>query len=245
MNKKELNDDTRDKEIDHISAKMLFELDDICHEIFFTLMAYKRLRFNELHRYLKKFGTGISKPALIEHLNHLKKQKLITRKREEKQNVSYGLTDKIKASLDTSPEDIKEWFKTILDNKNLPERFKLIPIEEYYSKMTDSQIDQQTNDNLNDILANNLFELRTYVEYDLKIDKSESDKEFWNFIGNPMYRMLERSTVEKCRNNERYKIKLFEKINLLIEELRSDKDLLRERRVKQAEKLSKTKSEVS
>ena len=89
---KKSEDATRDKILDELVEKHR-ELCDICREIFFTLMAYKKLRFNQLHRYLKKFGTSISKPALIDHLDHLKKQTLISRKLEGFQNVSYGLTD--------------------------------------------------------------------------------------------------------------------------------------------------------
>jgi len=101
------DDRVHDQKIDEILEKHR-KLDDICVEIFFTLQAYKRLRFNELHRYLKMFGTDISKPSLIDHLNHLKKQKLISRKNEGFQNVSYGLTDEINSLLNPPEEDLKE-----------------------------------------------------------------------------------------------------------------------------------------
>jgi hypothetical protein len=53
--------------------------------------------------------------------------------------------------------------------------------------------------------------------------------DFWRFVGNPMYRMLERSILEDCRHSEEYKKKLFEKIEGLITETRPDKALLEER----------------
>jgi DNA-binding HxlR family transcriptional regulator len=109
-------DSVRDQKINELIKKHK-ELDGICVEIFFTLMAYKRLRFNQLHRYLKMFGTDISKPSLIEHLNHLKKQKLISRKREDFQNVSYGLTDEIDSLLNFPEEDIKKWFENFIRKK--------------------------------------------------------------------------------------------------------------------------------
>ena len=44
---KKIDGAERDKKIDEILEKHR-KLDDICIEIFFTLQAYKRLRFNEL-----------------------------------------------------------------------------------------------------------------------------------------------------------------------------------------------------
>ena len=227
---KENEDLVRDQKIDELVEKHK-ELDGICVEIFFTLMAYKRLRFNQLHRYLKKFGTDISKPSLIDHLKHLRKQKLINRKREGFQNVSYGLTDEINSLLDIPEEDIKKWVENSIEGKNLPKKLRLLPFdaEEYYGRLSEKQLDEAIDKDLNTVLAHNLFELKTFINYDLKLDKPERDAVFWNFVGNPLYRMLEKSIVENCRNSEKYRKKLFEKTDALINELRPDKELLRER----------------
>jgi DNA-binding HxlR family transcriptional regulator len=112
----ENGDSVRNQKINELIKKHK-ELDDTCIDIFLTLMAYKRMRFNELHRCLKKFGTDISKPSLIDHLNHLKKQKLISRKREDFQNVSYGLTDEIDSLLTVPEEEIKEWLENVIEEK--------------------------------------------------------------------------------------------------------------------------------
>lgn len=228
---KENEHSVRDQKIDELIKKHK-ELDDICVEIFFTLMAYKRLRFNELHRTLKKFGTDISKPSLIDHLNHLRKQKLISRKREDFQNVSYGLTDEIDSLLNLPEEDIKKWFENFIEGKNLPKKFRLLKpfdAKEYYGRLSEKQLDEAIDKDLNWVLTQNLFELKTFITYDLKLDKPERDAVFWKFVGNPLYRMLEKSIEENCRNSERYQKKLFEKIDVLINELRPDKELLRER----------------
>jgi DNA-binding HxlR family transcriptional regulator len=228
---KENEDAVHDQKIDEILEKHK-KLDDVCIEIFFTLQAYKRLRFNELHRYLKMFGTDISKPSLIDHLNHLKKQKLISRKNEGFQNVSYGLTDEIVSLLDLPEEDIKKWFENFIEERNLPKKLRLLKpldVREYYSRLSEKQLDEAIDKDLNMVLTQNLFELKTFVNYDLKLDRPESDAVFWNFVGNPLYRMLEKGIVEDCRNSEKYRKKLFEKIDALINELRPDKELLRER----------------
>jgi len=229
MMDKENGDSVRDQKIDELIRKHK-ELDDMCVEIFFTLMAYKRLRFNQLHRYLKMFGTDISKPSLIDHLNHLKKQKLISRKRED-QNVSYGLADEIDTLLNVPEEDIREWFENVIDGKNLLKEFRLLPFdaEEYYSKLSGKQLDEAIDKNLNTVLAHNLFELKTFINYDLKLDRPETDAVFWQFVGNPLYRMMEKGIVQDCRNSERYRIRLFEKIDALRNQIRPDRELFRER----------------
>lgn len=227
---KENEDSIRNQKIDEILKKHR-ELDDTCIEIFFTLMAYKRLRFNQLHKYLKKFGTDISKPSLIDHLNHLKKQKLISRKREGFQNVSYGLTDEINSLLSVPEEDIKKWVENVIEGKNLPKKFRLLQFDEkeYYDRLSEKQLDETIDKDLNRVLTQNLFELKTFIKYDLRLDRPERHAVFWKFVGNPLYRMLERFIVEDCRNSEKYRKKLFEKIDVLINELRPDKELLRER----------------
>jgi DNA-binding HxlR family transcriptional regulator len=227
---KKIDRNERDKKIDEILEKHR-KLDDICIEIFFTLQAYKRLRFNELHRRLKMFGTDISKPALIDHLKHLRKQKLISRRHEYFQNVSYGLTDEIVALLTVPEEEIKKRIERLIDDKDLPKHLRRIKIDpkEFYSKMSAKQLNEIVIKDLDGVITQNLFELKSFVNYDLKIEKTQSDAEFWSLVGNPLYRMLEKSIVEKCRDSEEYRKMLFEKIEILITALRPDRENVRER----------------
>jgi len=222
----EVDDAVKNKRIDELSMKA-FELDDTCKEIWLTLLAKQRLRFSELHRSLKKLGTDISKPSLLEHLDHLIKQKLITRKVEGFQNVSYGLTEEIYSLIHVSQEDIAEWLDALENDEGLPAKLRSIKFDmnTYYRKMTEKQLDQETDRDLDDTLALGLFELKNLISYDLKIDKKESDADFWKFIGNPLYRMHERTIVEQCRESDRYREKLFEKMETLMNELRGHKSL--------------------
>jgi len=98
-------------------------------------------------------------------------------------------------------------------------------VKAYYEKMTEKQLDQETDRELETTLALCLFELKNLIGYDLKIDKHESDAAFWNFIGNPLYRMHEKTIVERCRESDRYKEKLFEKLQTMINGLRSHKSI--------------------
>jgi len=71
---------------------------------------------------------------------------------------------------------------------------------------------------------------KAFIEYDLKVEKFQGNADFWNFIGNPIYRNSEKSIAERCRASEEYRKLLFEKIDLLVNCLRSDRELLRKRR---------------
>ncbi len=228
---KEIDDGIKNKYFDEISEGKS-SLDDICHEIFFTLIAYKKLRRNELLRTLKKYGLKISSPTLKEHLDHLIEKKLIEREQKDVQKVTYGLVKEIEDLVHPSHEEIVEWFNEFHDESKIPKQFQSLKItqKELYSRFSDKQIDKQTNDDLADTLSLNLHELKTFIGYDLKLGRFDSDKAFWTFVGNPLYRMHEKNIVEKCRSSDRYKKMLFEKIAILIDELRSDKELLRERK---------------
>jgi len=218
---KEIDDAARNKRINELSLETR-ELDDICRQIWFTLLAKERLRFTELHKTLKKLGINISKPTLTEHLGHLIKQKFVKRKVEGFQNVSYGLTDEIYSLIHEPEEDLVEWLEVLEDDKGLRGERKAIDfLKTYYEKMSDKQLDQETDRELETTLALCLFELKNLISYDLKTDKHESDAAFWNFIGNPLYRMHERDIAETCRESDRYKAKLFEKMETLIDRLRS------------------------
>ena len=72
------------------------EIDEYCNKILVVLMienaTNEKIRFNELYRLLNKtYKNKISKPTLIEHLNHLIKNQIIIRTKEAKQNISYSL----------------------------------------------------------------------------------------------------------------------------------------------------------
>lgn len=68
------------------------ELDNYCQKLLQAFIgSNKRWHFNEFHEKLNKASLKISKPTLSQHLKHLQKLKLITRKREGKQRISYGV----------------------------------------------------------------------------------------------------------------------------------------------------------
>lgn len=103
------------------------ELDEICKSIFSVfLVTDEELRFNELHRTLGMIGLKMSKPTLSEHLKHLRRKKLVVRRKEGKQNVSYKTNWKELESLDKAIKT-QQALKRTLENEA---GFKSFPIDE-------------------------------------------------------------------------------------------------------------------
>jgi DNA-binding HxlR family transcriptional regulator len=96
--------------------------DEYCNKIFITLVIIgEKTRFNELHRQLKRFKAKMSKPTLIQHLNHLIENDIIKRDTQDKQNVTYELNyDK----LEQLQESEKRYARIIKITKKSEETFK-------------------------------------------------------------------------------------------------------------------------
>lgn len=225
-----------DKIID-VLAKKALHLDDICWEILFTLMAKKELRTNQLYWSVIRFSSDISKPTFHDHLKHLVTQGFIERKEEDPQNITYGLTKETQLAID-GPQNVPEMMAIIQNNEFL----KPVDAGEEYRKLTEKELDQHVDNDIHRILSLYLHELKAYVQYELKTSETMTNRDFWRFVGNPMYRMLERSILEDCRHSEEYKKKLFEKGEGLISETRPDKALLEEREERRKKDLENNSS---
>lgn len=118
----------------------------------------KNRHFNELHANLNKIrNLEISKPTLSEHLKHLQRLKLITRKREGKQRVKYEVNwTKLKYLQETI--ESQKILKRITENE---ETFTSLPMEEQVMFVT------------------NVLSLRNLKELKLEIlDTIEPNKNF-------------------------------------------------------------------
>ena len=85
---------------------------------------------------------------------------------------------------------------------------------------------------MHDILSLNLWELKLCIQNSLELKEEESDEAFWTFFANPTYRMHEKDETEKCDTVKSTKKRFFQKIDLLINQLRSDRELLRRKQAK-------------
>ncbi|MCW4019375.1 MAG: hypothetical protein NWF00_11975 [Candidatus Bathyarchaeota archaeon] len=210
----------KDKKLEELLAKH-DALDNNCRQIFLTLLAYKSLRHNELMRTLKKLGIKMERPTLDSHLKHLVDSGLAEVKTAF-QFSSYTINKDVKTFLGPlSQEEVQKWLEK--RNEFVPKYLQVTKFDrkEHFKKLTDNQLEKMVGNDLKNVLESNLYELKNLVEYDLNLSKFDDDSAFWKFIGNPIYRMHEKSLVEKCRDSPEYKKKLFSKIELMMKEFRS------------------------
>ena len=205
-------------------------LDETCQRVLRILLEDRTLRFSELQNAITKlYDQKLTNKVLSKHLKHLMNKNLAKQTKQD-QTVSYSLSDKFRAVTQMSPETLKEYLKQSDEVLPVEFRAKWFDEKEYYSKLSDEELDYETDHDLHDILSLNLWELKGVVETDLALGEDESDDAFWTYFANPTYRMREKRTAKKCRWNQAYKEILFNKINLLTDALRNDRELLRKRR---------------
>jgi len=85
------------------------ELDKHCEKIFSVLAVNPNpINFNKLYEKLKP---EMAKPTLIEHLKHLQKQKIVRRKKDGKQKVTYELHEDCFNELENTREFIERMNK--------------------------------------------------------------------------------------------------------------------------------------
>jgi DNA-binding transcriptional ArsR family regulator len=124
----------------------LEELDSICDDIFaFFIVFDENIGFNDLLKSLKKMGVKISRPTLSDHLKHLTKKKVLTRKKQGKQRVFYKLNWKMF-------ENLRDGFK---DGKTMS---SFLNKEEIFHSLS---LDEQVNYLSNVLTLGNLIKLRT------------------------------------------------------------------------------------
>jgi DNA-binding HxlR family transcriptional regulator len=209
---------TEDKKTKDLFAKH-DALDDNCKEIFFTLLVYGCLRHNRLMNSLKQLGIKISRPTLDTHLKHLLDTGLVECKTAF-QSSEYALTKDIYELMRPhNMEEIKQHLESEKENeKYLPVGLRRLNVsrKEFYANFSDERINELVEKDMAYLLVSGILELKETVTFDLNRNFG-SDEAFWKLVGNPMYRMLEKSIAMKCRDCPQYKEKLF----IRIEELRT------------------------
>jgi hypothetical protein len=239
MTRKEKTTDQKSELID--TALML---DETCNRILRALLEDRPLRFSEIQSYVAKmYGVELTNRDLSRHLKHMQVRNLIKRTEPKFQTVEYSLSDEFRAVYFAPQEDLLKYLDIGRDEELLPSKFRTIKFdkEDHYGNLSKEAVDKETDKDLHDVLSLGLWELKLSIENSLHLKEGESDEAFWTFFANPTFRMHEKEAAEKCRYNKEYKDALFLKLDLLIENLRSDRELFRKRRDRQL----KTKSEVT
>jgi len=159
-------------------------LDETCKNIFSALLVSdKMLRFNELYRTLNQIGLKMSKPTLIEHLRHLHKRKLLIRKKEGKQNVSYEANWE---KLETLKQTMKtrQMLRNLLQNEK---QFKSFSIDEQVVYVTDI------------MTLSNLYRLKLEVQDVLDPSKNFEHSIQFLFI-HRFFEFFKKWLLENCRD---------------------------------------------
>jgi DNA-binding HxlR family transcriptional regulator len=161
-------------------------IDEYCEKIFLTLAIHgEKIRFNELHRKLEKVGGKMSKPTLIEHLNHLIKNKIIQRDEEDKQKVTYGLNWKKFKQL----QEIKKFNEITLHLIEEEKRFK------------SEDLDQRTNFTHIMLFISELFNLKLEILSIIE-PKNKLRNKFIQTIIIKYYNYYVRWLLDSCKNSK-------------------------------------------
>jgi len=194
----------------HRKTKPKFpELDYYCRRILVYLIAIgKKIRFNDLHKFLAEKGFALAKPTLSKHLKHLTQEKLVLRKVEDVQKVTYEVNHKIFRDLEKSVKS------TIKYRKRLAEE------EQIFDSIS---IDDQIYVVLEKMMLRNLRQLKTSIELELRPSKKWEKSLELAWLANPIFRYHEGLLIAKCKENREYGEELLQKLDKLIKEIKNQK----------------------
>jgi hypothetical protein len=160
-------------------------LDKNCEDLFsLLLVSDKTLRFNELHRAVNDLGLKMSRPTLINHLNHLLTRKMILQQKPRKQNVSYKVNYQRFQNLEQTLKT-----KVLLHVMENQERFKSF------------SIDEQTTYVTNTMTLTNLYRLKLIVQTILEPKKSYENSLQYLFI-NRFYNLFFTWLLQNCKDSK-------------------------------------------
>lgn len=161
-----------------------------------------KLRFNELYEIHQ---TEMAKPTLSLHLKHLVKGKLVTRKVEDVQNVSYQL-------------NIRQVSKTEDFRKN--EEIVNKVLAGNFTHFRSLSLDEQVAKVWRAICLTGLLELKSRIDYESYPDSFEKGMTFALYseprTSTPF---LETWLVDLCKKDKQYRENVFQKIEELMRQL--------------------------
>lgn len=193
--------------MDNLTEFRWEKLDKRCQKILLVMILKKdTMRFNELAKTLKKLGMEMSHPTLLDHLNHLVKERLVTRREEKAQYVTYRLNmNKIgesKKYLDRAVRIEKSWTKEK---------------ESLFSMLVDKQVEIV----LQTLAVRKLYEIQARIA--LELDSKNLEKQigvlFWT---SSIVENVEFWLIQKAVEDQKYREELLKTINKWIGEKREN-----------------------
>ena len=183
------------------------ELDHYCSRILLHLIVNgKKIRFNYLHKSLIKNGVLLAKPTLSKHLKHLTQEKLVVRKVEDVQKVTYEVNHK-------KFRDFEENVKSIVKSRKL-----LVQEEQVFNSKS---LDDQINIVLEKMTIRNLRQLKTHIELELNPSKKWEKSLELAWLANPIFRHHKGLLITKCKKNGEYGEKALKKLDEVIKEIKN------------------------
>jgi len=183
------------------------ELDDYCEKILmFLIMQREAIRFNKLHEAMD-LGLSIAKPTLVKHLKHLVEKKLVIRKVEDVQNVTYEVNHELFA-------DLEEYvIITNISKEILTERKRV-----FESKPIDEQLDILCKN----AVIRHLDTMKAIIAFEFSISKRWEKTMQIVWLQSPIFRRYETWILRKCKEDKEYRESLLQKVDELIRKKKSE-----------------------
>lgn len=179
------------------------ELDDRCKKILLMVLISKegKLRFTKISDALKGLNIGMTKPTLAQHLKHLEKEKLVTKKEKHK-NVTYAVRDdfmNLKPFLDKTTDKI---FQEIREMAEAKKAFMLMPVKD------------QVEEVLLKIVGRDLLSIASKIQFE-----SEGKIEYGLLsliLEFPYFKLYEEWLKERCLHDKAHRREVLQRIDELL-----------------------------
>jgi DNA-binding transcriptional ArsR family regulator len=177
------------------------KLDRYCRVILIILILIgRKVRFNELWDFLLKRRFVLSKPTLSQHLKHLTAKKMVIRRVEDVQYVSYEVNYKRFGNLEGSARCISIQ-KFMIEENQL---FDAVSLDDQIDKVFEA------------MLLRNLYQLKAQIEFESNPELTFEESMELTLQASPLFMHYENWLVTKCKRDEGYREKVVQKIDSLI-----------------------------
>lgn len=170
-------------------------------------MIGEKKRFNKLHEYLLAKGIVLSKPTLSQHLKHLTEKKMVIRRVEEAQIVSYEVNHRRFGDLGENVKSVLAAARSIDKGKQA---------------FDSASPDEQTTIVCEDMILRSLRQLKTRIELQSKPSNWEKSLEL-SLLESPLFRIHEEWFLAKCGTDTGYSEEILQRTSEMIVKIETRK----------------------